>query len=421
VSSSAPDDSSTPAVPAQPAGASASPPGDQGPPLRTKLETPAETPLDATADDELPEPEMAATPHPTRRVKWAEMGLTLAIGLGGGLLFDWLHLPLAYMLGAMTACLVACLFGAPLRAPEPLGDPVRGVLGVMLGAAFSPEMADRVGQLATTLGLLVPFVVLITIVGLPYLRMAARTDTKTAYFAVMPGGLYSMVYMTQLARGDDRFVSTMHGTRVLLLVFAAPFVVSWVTGTALGPRPASTATLSDLGFLDIGILTLCAVFGILTGRLFRNWGGILIMPMGLSALVHITGVTAAAVPAEVVILAQWVVGSLIGARYRGLGLWVFAKSMLVSLGLFFVLSTVTALFAYGIGPLIGVDPLAMMLAYAPGGLAEMSLIALALNLDAASVALHHAIRILLIVILAPMVYRLLGGKLARQAKTAAPD
>ncbi len=48
----------------------------------------------------------------------------------------------------------------------------------------------------------------------------------------------------------------------------------------------------------------------------------------------------------------------------------------------------------------------LSLAFAPGGLAEMSLIAIAINADAAFVATHHVVRIFLIVVLAPLAFRL---------------
>ena len=51
-----------------------------------------------------------------------------------------------------------------------------------------------------------------------------------------------------------------------------------------------------------------------------------------------------------------------------------------------------------------------LLAFAPGGLAEMSLIALALGIDAAYVSSHHVVRIFMIIVAAPLVFRLLGGR-----------
>ena len=53
----------------------------------------------------------------------------------------------------------------------------------------------------------------------------------------------------------------------------------------------------------------------------------------------------------------------------------------------------------------GIPLPALVLAFAPGGLAEMSLIALALGVDAAFVSTHHIVRIVLIVSLVPLTFR----------------
>jgi hypothetical protein len=52
----------------------------------------------------------------------------------------------------------------------------------------------------------------------------------------------------------------------------------------------------------------------------------------------------------------------------------------------------------------------VVLAFSPGGLAEMSLIALALGVETAFVATHHVARIGMIVIVAPLLFRKLGLK-----------
>jgi uncharacterized protein len=48
---------------------------------------------------------------------------------------------------------------------------------------------------------------------------------------------------------------------------------------------------------------------------------------------------------------------------------------------------------------------ALVLVYAPGGFAEMSLVALALGADAAFVAAHHLFRIAVVIALAPSLFR----------------
>ena len=65
---------------------------------------------------------------------------------------------------------------------------------------------------------------------------------------------------------------------------------------------------------------------------------------------------------------------------------------------------------YLVDPLSGIDVRPIVLAYSPGGLAEMSLIALSLGIETAFVATHHIVRIGLIVIAAPLVFRIFGGR-----------
>ncbi len=67
------------------------------------------------------------------------------------------------------------------------------------------------------------------------------------------------------------------------------------------------------------------------------------------------------------------------------------------------------LFAAIISLLPGIGFLAALLALAPGGVAEMCLIAVAWNIDPAFVAFHHLARMFLLMSLAPWVGRWWGG------------
>jgi uncharacterized protein len=65
------------------------------------------------------------------------------------------------------------------------------------------------------------------------------------------------------------------------------------------------------------------------------------------------------------------------------------------------------LFAFAVSRLTGFDATTVMLAYSPGGLAEMSLIAIALNAEVALVAAHHIIRIVLVMVMAAPIFALM--------------
>jgi len=101
-----------------------------------------------------------------------------------------------------------------------------------------------------------------------------------------------------------------------------------------------------------------------------------------------------------------VVGASIGCRFAGTPVRLIGKAIVWAAGGTVVLLG-SAILAAWVGHLItGLPTPELTLAYSPGGLAEMSLVALALGLEAALVATHHIVRIFLIVVLAPVVFRL---------------
>ena len=94
--------------------------------------------------------------------------LALLIGAAGSVVFVYAHLPLPWFLGALSFCLVASVLKAPILRPVPLTIPMRAVLGVAVGTAFTPALLGQVGGMAGSLAILVPFMVLIIAVSLVF-------------------------------------------------------------------------------------------------------------------------------------------------------------------------------------------------------------------------------------------------------------
>ena len=61
---------------------------------------------------------------------------SLAIGAIGGLIFDWITIPLPWMIGPMVCATAAALAKAPIRGSKRLRSLMIPVLGVMLGKFF---------------------------------------------------------------------------------------------------------------------------------------------------------------------------------------------------------------------------------------------------------------------------------------------
>ncbi len=329
---------------------------------------------------------------------------TLVLGGLGGALFYWIQTPLPWMMGAMCVTTLAALFKAPIKASKDLRNLFVVVLGILLGSTFTPAMLDVIGQWTVSLAAMVVYV---TVVGLSlclFMVKVTKYDRTTCYFSAAPGGLNEMIIVGGAMGGDERVISLVHSARVLFVVFSLPFFFdysadSYAAATAAGEE-------SGLGWTDIGLMAAAAVVGYLLARLLRIPAAQLTGPMLCSAAVHLLGWTDAKPPIELVAVAQVIIGSTIGSRFAGIK-W---REVVHPVGLAFVLTVimiaVSAGFAYVLQPVVGAPFDALWLAFSPGGLAEMSLIALALHLDPAFVATHHVFRILVVVILAPLAYRL---------------
>ena len=93
---------------------------------------------------------------------------TLAVGAAGGGIAYAFDIPLPWLLGALIATTVLSLGGVRLRAPTTSRKAVLVVIGVMLGAAFTPDMTGDVALWGTSLVLML----LATAVMITYMERA---------------------------------------------------------------------------------------------------------------------------------------------------------------------------------------------------------------------------------------------------------
>jgi membrane AbrB-like protein len=316
---------------------------------------------------------------------YAYIALTLAIGAAGGALLYWARMPLAWMIGALIFVTIFAVAGAPMRMTQRIRQPMVAILGVMLGSAFSPEMAERLPSWWATISLLAVYVLLTTLILYRYFRHLFGCDRVTAFCAGTPGGLNEMV--------------------LLLTVLILPFAFVALGIYDRDNRPAAGMSLVDLPLHEWGILFACAVIGFFGARAVRMPAAAVTGPMLVSAAVHLMGWSTASPPAELVAAAQIALGAMLGSRFAGVEPAVVLRAVWISLGATIIMLSLTVVFSVTLVNLVDESISALVLAFAPGGLAEMSLIALALGIEAAFVASHHIIRIVMIVIIAPGIFR----------------
>lgn len=331
--------------------------------------------------------------------------LALLIGALGSVVFVYAHLPLPWFLGALSFCLLASVLNAPVARPKPLTVPMRAVLGVAVGSAFTPAVLERVGGMAGSLAIFVPFMVFIIIVSLVFYERVAGFDRPTAFFSAVPGGLTDMTAMAEDAGANQRAVILVQATRILVVVFALPLWLQWHDGLAIGGATASRVRLMEISILDALTLLFIGWGGWWAARKLKLAGAPIVGPMLFSGVLHACGLTNARMPMEVLTVAQVCVGVLLGCQFRGLTTKEFTGAVVWGIANAIVLLAITAVVVVGVSRVTGFDPVSVLLAFAPGGQTELNLLAFILGLDVAYVALHHLVRLAIVIIGAQIVFR----------------
>jgi membrane AbrB-like protein len=331
------------------------------------------------------------------------LAITLALGGAGGSIAAALHLPLGFLLGSLLvvgvmAALNLRIAGKPVTLPARLRFSFVPVIGVAIGGAFTPAVAGQALGWGPSLLALCLFVPLAHAVGFLIYRRGGL-DATAAFFGAVPGGLIESVQLGEEAGADVRLLTVLQFLRLIGTIVAIPLLFLLLTGQAVGS--ASGARMAGSGVAlsarDALMLVLAGGAGVAVARALRFPGWIITGPLTASALLHGLGLVQGVPPGWLVAITQVVLGTGLGARFVGvdrallrraarLALLNGAAALLLALG-----------FAFALHALVGEPVAAVFLAFAPGGLAEMSLIALSLNLSAIYVTAHHVARIVLAV------------------------
>lgn len=344
------------------------------------------------------------------------LALTLAAGWAGGLVASWLHLPLPMLLGSLlvvaTASVVAVRpLGHLPQFPMKLRQMFIPIIGVSIGGAFRPEIVAEAATWWPSMLALALFIPAVHLLGFRALVATGRTDRVTAFFGTAPGGLIEAVQMGEEMGADPRMLTMLQFMRLILTIVLVPIAFTILTGHAVGSAGGMVMTGADAPLTprDVAILTACAVAGAWLGIRLRLPAGWIFGPILLSGAVHLAGLTQTVPPAWLISVVQVVIGTGLGVRFAGMPPRQFLLALRLAAINVAISISVAAAVAFALGPSVGESPAAVFLAFAPGGLAEMVLIALSLQVSVVYVSVHHILRILLAITLARAMAPWLAG------------
>lgn len=332
--------------------------------------------------------------------------LTLVTAALGAAVFFKADLPLPFLFGPMAACLIAALSGAPLKGLGQVSIAARTILGVAVGASITPVLIHQLPLMAASVALIPVYIVLIALIGVPFFNRLCGFDPITSFYAAMPGGLQDMVIFGEAAGANVRTLSLVHATRVLIIVTIAPVVLTQLYGVTLtNPIGAPAASIP---IEELGLMVVAAIVGWKGGERIGLFGASILGPMIIAAMFSLAGWIHVRPPKEAILAAQFFIGMGIGVYYVGVTLREL-RQVVVSGVAFVVLLAILAAIFTEIVTLAGLaKPVEAFLAFAPGGQAEMTVLAIVAGADLGFVIIHHLTRIILVITGAPVAARLLG-------------
>ena len=346
------------------------------------------------------------------------LAVTFAVALASGWGFLQLGFPAPYLMGSLFGVWIGG--GLVTRLQPHLGvarwfhKPVVLGLAVLIGATFNQAVLEQAEKWSLTLVTMLGTTIVVTVIGYQFLRRFRGYDPRLAILCSVPGGQAEALAMAREMVERDYVVALFHLVRVVIVFLTTPLLLRLIEGQAAVDRSnvalQTMPSIFDLPAADIITFILLGAVGMLIARQLRIPMPHLLGPMGLSTAFHLLGWADLPRVNEFVILAQLAIGGAVGAQLAKVPFRELLDYLRDACA-----NTAIILSAYLLATLVivkvtGVSFLAAWLAFVPGGLYEVTLLALIFGFDVAFVAFHHTVRVMLIFLSLPALALRLGGE-----------
>jgi len=318
--------------------------------------------------------------------------LCLLIATGVGTALQYLGVPHGLLLGSILA---TSLIASNLRfAPTlPLGlGFIQIVLGIATGLMFKAWDSHTAAAMLPSLGIL--FLCLTAQIAMAsfWLFKVSGWNLKDSLLAVYPGALAAVFDLLESERASGKVI-VVHLVRLLSITVLVSFLIPAQTGMALAessPLVFSTVlTVLSLIALSIGI-----------GRLLLRIG--VPAPFMLTAIVA----TAASIkmgylhnfqmPEWSVDAATVIIGVLIGSKFKDISFAELIRHGRAGVMAVALMLLIAAAFAGVAGRVLGSDPLSLWMAYMPGAIETIAIVAFGGGLNVVFILTHHLVRMVVL-------------------------
>jgi membrane AbrB-like protein len=336
-------------------------------------------------------PSAPMSPSPSRPELARRFAETMAYGAAGAAVLGLAGLPAGWLSGAIVGVSAAALAGRQVFVPVRVGQVVYLLLGISLGSAVTPQTVATMVTWPLSMLALTVAMVSVTLSVMAYLKFVHGWDTLSALFASAPGALAQAMALAQDTGADVRAIAMVQTVRLFILAVALPVAFAAFGVSGLPPPGGADAPLLR-SLVELSVLVVASAGAGWLAYRFSVPGGLIVGAMAASGVLHGAGLVHAFLPVPVAIVSFVVMGAMIGTRLGGADIRMLARLGLVGVGALAVGTTVGCLFAVTVAWALNLRAADMVMAYAPGAIEAMTIIAFALHLDPVFVGVHHLAR-----------------------------
>lgn len=314
----------------------------------------------------------------------------------------------APLFAALAVGLVVALVrrGPALVVPPSVAAAGQALLGVLIGALAQPSTLAVLGRDWWAVTLVVGATLALSFAGAAVLARHRGVDAVTATFSLVAGGASGVTAMSADLGADQRVVAVVQYLRVLLVVVSLPFVAAVLPdGDGAGGAGALAAGSSPAAWpVDLAFAVGCVLAGLALARWARIPAATLLWPLGVAVALSVTGLShGAAVPLPLVDLAYAVIGLGVGLTFTRASVGAVARVLPLATAVLLGLLVAVAAVSVPLLRAVGFSTLDAYLASTPGGLSAVLAVAASRGGDATLVLAVQVLRLLVVVLTAPLV------------------
>jgi uncharacterized protein len=344
--------------------------------------------------------------------KWVRFTVTLVIAFIGAIVFRCIKTPIPWLLGPMFAVLIGARFRKiQLFWPTSIRDSGLMIIGYSIGLSFTITAVLQIIENLPSM-LLMTVLLVAFCAGIAFIvSKLSGVDYPTVLTGSIPGGLTQMIIFAEELKGIDiTTVTFLHVARLIMIIFFVPF---FVFGSFFGGEQIDLAaniahqsiTTFDSLVPNIILFALVNIIGAFAGKKFKIPTPFLLGPIFGTAILNISGIHGPALPASVLDISQFMIGSYIGLLLRPEKLNQKAKIITLALIGGFVMIIGSLGLSLLLGKMYHISHTTSLLSLAPGGMDQMGILAHEVHADLSMVAGYQLFRLFFIYFAVPPVLR----------------